>query len=147
MPDKFSQEQRSSTMSRVKSGNTKPERIVRSLLHKIGYRFRLQRKDLPGTPDIVLPKYRSVIFVHGCFWHGHPGCPRAARPTTRPEFWNHKLDHNIERDRKAQEELQRLGWRVLIVWQCELRDLTELEAKLRQFLKLPNDTSIIQPKK
>lgn len=86
MSDKYSAEKRSDIMSRVKSGNTKPERIVRSLLHKMGYRFRLRRKDLPGTPDIVLPKYRSVIFVHGCFWHSHLGCPRAARPTTRSEF-------------------------------------------------------------
>jgi DNA mismatch endonuclease (patch repair protein) len=120
-------------MRRVKGGDTKPEKTVRSLLHRMGYRFQLRRKDLPGTPDIVLPKYRAAIFVHGCFWHGHPSCSRAARPATRIEFWNKKLDRNIERDRQTLESLQAHGWGVLIIWQCELRDMVNLEAKLRQF--------------
>jgi DNA mismatch endonuclease (patch repair protein) len=115
--DKFTPEERSRVMSRVKGRDTKPERIVRSLLHSLGYRFRLHRRDLPGKPDIVLPKYRKVVFVHGCFWHGHESCPRAARPTSNVEFWNTKIDSNIRRDQSAQEELAKLGWSCFIVWQ------------------------------
>src|SRR5262245_34234702 len=98
MADRFTAEQRSRNMSRVRGRDTQPEIIVRKLLHRLGYRFRLHRKGLPGKPDIVLPKYRTAIFVHGCFWHGHPGCRRSARPTTNVEFWNRKIDGNVERD-------------------------------------------------
>jgi len=122
-------------MSRVKGRDTKPEKIVRSLLHAMGHRFRLHRRDLPGKPDVVLPKHRKVIFVHGCFWHGHVGCPRAARPNSNVEFWNKKLDSNMQRDRATQKELAVLGWQHLIVWQCELRDVPTLTHKLEQFLK------------
>jgi DNA mismatch endonuclease (patch repair protein) len=132
--DNITPQIRSSIMSRVKGRNTKPERTVRKLLHAMGYRFRLHRKDLPGKPDIVLPKYQSVIFVHGCFWHGHEGCKRAARPTSNIEFWNSKLDSNIKRDAEAQKNLKEQGWKYLVIWQCEMRNLTTLQARLKQFL-------------
>jgi DNA mismatch endonuclease (patch repair protein) len=132
--DKFTPEERSKVMSRIKGRDTKPEKVVRSLLHALGYRFRLHRRDLPGKPDIVLPKYKKAIFVHGCFWHGHKICPRAARPTSNVEFWNKKLDSNLRRDAAVQEELIKLGWSFFIVWQCEMRDLAELTEKLKGFL-------------
>ncbi len=135
MPDTFTPEKRRDVMSRVKGTNTKPEKIVRSLLHSMGYRFRLHRKDLPGKPDIVLPKYHAVVFVHGCFWHGHEGCRRAARPTTNAEFWNKKIDGNIRRDATTLEALHAAGWRAIVVWQCELRDAASVSAKLDRFLK------------
>jgi DNA mismatch endonuclease (patch repair protein) len=122
-------------MSRVKGKDTKPEKLVRSLLHSMGYRFRLHRKDLPGKPDIVLPKHRKVVFVHGCFWHGHDGCPRAARPAANAEFWNRKIDGNIKRDAQKLEELKVAGWQALTIWQCELRNVEALRAKLSKFLK------------
>lgn len=134
MPDKFTPEKRSTIMSHVKGRNTAPELVVRKLLHRLGYRFRLHRKDLPGTPDIVLPKYRTVIFVHGCFWHGHSGCPRAARPTSNADFWNNKIDKNMARDSKAQEDLAVLGWQALVIWQCQIRDLAVLQERLRNFI-------------
>jgi DNA mismatch endonuclease (patch repair protein) len=134
VPDRFTPEQRSRVMSRVKGRDTRPERIVRSLLHRMGYRFRLHRKDLPGKPDVVLPRHRKVVFVHGCFWHGHEGCRRATRPKTRPEFWNRKIDSNMERDARAQRELEAMGWDVLVVWQCETRDEAALTERLRNFL-------------
>ncbi|MDQ2805588.1 MAG: very short patch repair endonuclease [Chloroflexota bacterium] len=135
MPEKLSPQQRSALMSRVKQRDTAPELVVRRLLHRMGYRFRLHRKDLPGKPDIVLPRHRKIILVHGCLWHGHEGCRRGARPVRNAEFWNAKIDRNIARDTKVQAELQALGWGVLTVWQCETRDLSTLEAQLRNFLK------------
>ena len=129
--DRISKEHRSWNMSRIKSGNTKPEIVVRSLLHKLGYRFRLHRKDLPGKPDIVLPRYNSVVFVHGCFWHRHTGCKNATVPKTKNIFWREKFKGNIERDIKVQEELQSMGWKILIIWECELSDLD----KVKRFLK------------
>ena len=119
-------------MARVKGKDTGPEKTVRSALHRLGYRFRLHRKDLPGKPDIVLPRRRAVIFVHGCFWHGHPGCPRAARPTANADYWNAKIDANIDRDRRARNRLRRLGWRVMVVWECRIRK--NLDGRLRRFL-------------
>jgi DNA mismatch endonuclease (patch repair protein) len=132
VPDKLTPEQRSRNMSHVKGSNTKPELAVRKLLHKQGFRFRLHRKDLAGRPDIVLPKYRTVIFVHGCFWHGHEGCPKAVRPTANAEFWNKKLDGNKARDRLVRADLEKLGWSVIIVWQCEMNseDLGDRLAQL-----------------
>ena len=121
--DRISKEHRSWNMSRIKSGNTKPEIVVRSLLHKLGYRFRLHRKDLPGKPDIVLPRYNSVVFVHGCFWHRHNGCKNATVPKTKNIFWREKFKGNIERDIKVQEELQSMGWKILIIWECETSDI------------------------
>ena len=122
-------------MSQIKGRDTKPEKIVRSTLHTLGYRFRLHRKDLPGKPDITLPKHKTVVFVHGCFWHGHKGCRRAARPMSNIEFWNTKIDANMRRDRSAQRALTTLGWRYIIVWQCEMRDMLALKSKLDQLLK------------
>lgn len=118
--DTVSQEKRSETMSRVKSTNTKPELRLRSALHAMGYRFRLHRKDLPGNPDIVLPKHRMIIFVHGCFWHQHPGCRKATIPQNNRDYWERKLRRNVERDGRSQEELAELGWRVLTIWECEI---------------------------
>lgn len=122
-------------MSRVSGKNTKPEIVVRSLLHKMGYRFRLHRKDLPGKPDITLPKYKKVIFVHGCFWHGHPGCARSKRPATNQKFWSEKLDKNIERDKMSVNALSQLGWDILTVWSCEVKDTNKLKIKLLSFLE------------
>ena len=122
-------------MSRVSGKNTKPELIVRSLLHNLGFRFRLHRKDLPGQPDITLPKHKKVIFIHGCFWHGHKDCSRSKRPATNKKFWNEKLDKNIERDKRNLEKLKKLGWDTLIVWTCEVKDISRLENKLQSFFK------------
>lgn len=112
---------RSRMMSGIKGKNTLPEIQIRKCLHALGFRFRLHRKDLPGKPDIVLPKYRLVIFVHGCFWHRHQGCFYATSPATRKDFWKNKLDGNHERDLRQQKELEELGWRVAIIWECGLR--------------------------
>lgn len=133
--DVLTPEQRRRTMAAVKSKNTRPELIVRQLLHAAGYRFRLHRKDLPGKPDIVLPKYRTVIFVHGCFWHQHKQCKAAARPTSRQEYWQVKLDRNIERDAANQAQLREMGWQVLTVWECEIKPTDSLLARLQQVLQ------------
>jgi DNA mismatch endonuclease (patch repair protein) len=122
-------------MSRVSGKNTKPELVVRSLLHNMGYRFRLHRNDLPGKPDITLSKYNKIIFVHGCFWHGHIDCPRAKRPTTNKKFWNEKLNKNIERDKITANNLKALGWDVLTVWTCEVKDNEKLRNKLLSFIE------------
>jgi len=122
-------------MSRVSGKNTKPELVVRSLLHNMGYRFRLHRNDLPGKPDITLPKHKKIIFVHGCFWHGHKDCSRAKRPTTNIEFWNEKLDKNIERDKANISMLRQLDWNVLTVWTCEVNETEKLRNKLHSFLE------------
>jgi DNA mismatch endonuclease, patch repair protein len=133
--DVFTPEKRSEVMARVGTKNTKPELLVRSLLHKMGYRFRLHRKDLPGSPDIVLPKYRTVIFVHGCFWHRHPGCRRATTPKNNFEYWERKFDRNKERDEKAKSALGERGWNVLTVWECETtRNGVGLAGKLAETL-------------
>ena len=115
-------EQRSRNMSAIKSKNTKPEIKVRKVLHSMGYRFRLHRKDLPGKPDLVLPKYKTVIFVHGCFWHRHKNCKYASTPKTRQEFWEAKFRENINRDKLNQENLSSKGWKIIIVWECEIKD-------------------------
>ena len=132
--DTLSSEQRRRAMSAVKSRNTTPELVVRRLLHKAGFRFRLYRKDLPGNPDVVLPKYRTVIFVHGCFWHQHPGCDNANRPSTRQDYWFPKLDRNVARDKKHISELYSLGWNILVIWECETNDEAALSEKLCRFL-------------
>ncbi|WP_459935417.1 very short patch repair endonuclease [Fundidesulfovibrio butyratiphilus] len=125
--DIFTKEKRSEIMRKVKSKDTGPEKKVRSMLHSLGYRFRLHRKDLPGTPDIVLPKYKTIIFVHGCFWHGHPGCTKSKTPKTNAEFWNKKISNNIENDRKNLSTLSALGWNVVIIWECQVnKDLKKM---------------------
>lgn len=135
MVDIFTPSKRSEIMSRIKGGNTKPERAVRSMLHNMGYRFRLNRKDLPGKPDIVLPRYNTVIFVHGCFWHRHAGCKYAYFPKSRAEFWHKKFESNIVRDRGVTIALENLGWQVIVVWECELRNPEKLAVQLDNSLK------------
>jgi DNA mismatch endonuclease (patch repair protein) len=120
--DKISPEARSENMRRVRGRNTKPELAVRRILHASGYRFRLHRNDLAGRPDIFLPRFKTVVFVHGCFWHGHRGCKRATIPTSRSGFWVDKIDGNRNRDERNVRQLELSGYRVVTVWQCELRD-------------------------
>ena len=134
MADRISAEHRSWNMSRIRNRDTTPEISVRSLLHRLGYRFRLHRKDLPGKPDIVLPAHGAVIFVHGCFWHRHKGCAETTTPKTKTAFWRAKFAGNVERDIKAQRRLRRMGWRVKVIWQCQTRDEVRLTAKLQRFL-------------
>ncbi|WP_084199490.1 very short patch repair endonuclease [Noviherbaspirillum autotrophicum] len=131
--DKISSERRSENMRSIRSSNTKPELIVRRLVHSYGYRFRLHRKDLPGKPDLVFPSRKAVIFVHGCFWHMH-GCPSVRVPKSNIDYWKPKLERNQERDLQSRSSLERLGWKVLTVWECEVKDLNALERKLKNFL-------------
>lgn len=119
MVDRITSAHRSWNMSQIRSRDTTPERLVRSALHRAGYRFRLHSKQLPGSPDIVLSRYRTVIFVHGCFWHRHSRCRFAYTPKSRVEFWKAKFDSNVERDRRNARELRALGWRVMTVWECQ----------------------------
>lgn len=112
-------------MSHIRSKNTKPEILVRRFLFAHGFRFRLHRKDLPGKPDIVLPKYKTVIFINGCFWHGHEGCKYASIPETNSDFWQSKISGNIERDKSTYSKLYSLGWRVIEIWQCQLKPKTK----------------------
>jgi len=132
--DIYRAQKRSEIMSNVRAKNTTPERLVRSTLFGLGYRFRLHSKDLPGKPDIVLRKHKTVIFVNGCFWHHHTNCKKATYPKNNADFWKQKLDANVERDRRNWDELQHLGWRVLVVWECETKNRTALAEQLRQFL-------------
>lgn len=125
---------RSRTMRAIRKTNTKPELIVRRLLHADGFRFRLHCRRLPGSPDIVLPKYRSVVLVHGCFWHQHSGCRLAKQPRTRTSYWLPKLARNVGRDAQVSSALAELGWRMLVVWECEIPDQSSLRARLRRFL-------------
>lgn len=130
-------------MSRVRGKDTSPELTVRRLVHALGYRFRLHRRDLPGSPDLVFPSRRKVIFVHGCFWHRHPdpGCKLARMPKSRQEFWEPKLEGNRARDLRNEAALRGLGWDVLTIWECELRDRASLENKVGTFLGPPGSGS------
>jgi DNA mismatch endonuclease (patch repair protein) len=134
MADRLSPEARSRNMGAIKGADTRPELAVRRMLHAAGFRFRLHRKDLPGRPDIVFPSRRKAIFVHGCFWHRHPGCPYAYVPKTRVAFWQEKFQRNTERDAKAQAALAACGWRSFVVWECELPKANLLMIRLRAFL-------------
>jgi len=137
MSDKFDKKKRSEIMAKVQGANTTPEIRVRKLLHSMGYRFRLHRRDLPGEPDIVLSKHNMVIFVHGCFWHGCPSCRRARiRPKANSDYWAKKLDRNMQRDKENLVALQGMGWRTLVIWECETKkkNLSELSDRLRQEL-------------
>lgn len=125
-------------MRRVRSRNTMPEKKVRSLLHRLGFRFRLCRKDLPGKPDIVLARHSTLIFVHGCFWHRHPGCPRATTPATHQDYWLPKFKRTVERDQRNQKELRQRGWRVIIVWECEIKNIDRLTERLRSTINTPH---------
>ncbi len=121
MADVHSKETRSFNMSRIRSKDTKPEMLVRRFLHKNGFRYRLHVKDLPGKPDIVLPKYKTVIFIHGCFWHGHEGCKYYVVPKTRTEWWINKITRNKEVDSESKIKLESMGWKVREIWSCELK--------------------------
>jgi len=123
-------EQRSRNMSAIKSKNTKPEIKVRKVLHSMGYRFRLHSKNLPGSPDIVLPKFKTVIFVHGCFWHRHENCKYASTPKIRQEFWNKKFTENIKRDSEIQDKIKNLDWRSVVIWECETKNIDNLRDKI-----------------
>jgi DNA mismatch endonuclease (patch repair protein) len=133
MVDMFTKERRSEIMARITDRDTKPEMLVRRLLHRMGVRFRLHAKGLPGKPDLVLRKWRTVVFVHGCFWHGHD-CRRGSRnrrPKSNAGYWNPKIEGNMARDAKHAKEFAALGWRRIVVWDCETSDLDRLEARFR----------------
>lgn len=134
MTDIWPRKKRSEVMSLIRSKNTKPEKVIRSMLHRMGYRFRLHRRDLPGHPDIVLPKYRAAIFVHGCFWHFHQNCRDGKIPQSNQDYWKPKLERNARRDEEGVAALQRAGWNTLVVWECEVRkSLPELQERIQLF--------------
>lgn len=136
MADTLTPAERSERMSRVRGKNTRPEMVVRRLVHGMGYRYRLHRTDLPGIPDLVFPSRRKVVFIHGCFWHRHPdpACTLARLPRSRLDFWLPKLEGNRQRDREKEGELLSLGWRFLVVWECQIRDKEQLKNKILSFL-------------
>ena len=135
MVDIVSSEVRSRIMAQVKSKDSKPEMLVRRLLHRLGYRYRLHRTDMPGRPDLVFPSRRKVVFVNGCFWHRHTGCPKVRIPATNKDYWITKLDNNHARDKRNIESLQKSGWKVHTVWECQLRDLSSVTDILVEFLE------------
>lgn len=134
MVDRLTKERRSALMARVRSRNTGPELLVRSISYGLGYRHRLHRRDLPGTPDLVFPKLRCVIFVHGCFWHRHARCRKASMPKSRIEFWRQKFEKNKRRDTAAIRKLRKGGWKVLLIWECQLKNIRAVEEKMSDFL-------------
>ena len=136
MVDRLSVERRSWLMSRVRQKDTTPEMAVRRAAHSLGLRFRLHRRDLPGTPDLVFPGRKAAIFVHGCFWHRHEGCKKATTPKSRSDFWQAKFQRNVVRDAEALEELEGRGWRTLVIWQCETGDSSTIKALLARFFDL-----------
>jgi len=129
---------RSAMMANVKAKDTKPEMIVRSLAHQLGYRFRLHKRDLPGSPDLTFPKLKKTIFVHGCFWHRHEGCKFSYSPKSNQDFWQKKFASNVKRDNNALIKLAELGWEALIIWECETKDLAKLRSILQKFLSQSN---------
>lgn len=135
MRDTLTKQERSERMSRVRSKDTKPELVVRRLVHGLGYRYRLHVAELPGHPDMVFPKRGKIIFVHGCFWHRHGTCPYTRWPKSRLNFWKPKLEKNRRRDRLIQRKLKDLGWKVFTVWECQLRDRIALTTRVRRFLE------------
>ncbi len=142
MADILSKQQRSVLMSKVRSGDTKPEWVLRCGLHKLGFRYRVRDRHLPGRPDLVFPKYRSVVFVHGCYWHRHVGCSDAGMPKSNVSFWTGKFAENLKRDRLVEGELGSQGWRVMVVWECELVNRTgETIAKVAIWLRESNAES------
>jgi len=122
-------------MRLVRGKHTRPEIAVRRLAHKMGLRFRLHRRDLPGRPDLVFPKYRVVIFVHGCFWHRHKRCPNTRTPKSRLQFWEEKFESNVQRDRANRLKLRATGWKVLVIWECEVKDSERLQYKIKRFME------------
>lgn len=135
MADTFSRQRRSEIMGRIRSTNTQPELIVRSLLHRAGFRFRLHSKSLPGKPDIVLPRYKTVVFVHGCLWHGHKNCRRGRRPKSNTHYWNRKIDLNLARDAANAGLLRKAGWSRIVIWECELRKPESVLKRVRTLLE------------
>ena len=135
MTDIFDPGKRSEIMSRIRGRDTRPEMIVRRIAHGLGFRFRLHRKDLPGRPDIVFPRHQAVIVVHGCFWHRHPGCKRASSPKTRVRYWQNKFEDNVVRDRRNETALSDLGWKVMVIWECETKDHKAVAARIESFLR------------
>lgn len=134
MTDILTPEQRRHCMQSIRGKDTKPEIKVRKVCHALGYRFRLHRRDLPGSPDLVFPRLRLCLFVHGCFWHRHPGCKFAYMPKSRMEFWQNKFEGNVERDNRTESNLRKLGWRVEIIWECETKDSAQLVERLSLIL-------------
>ena len=146
MVDRHTPDQRSANMTRIRAKHTQPELRVRRAAHALGYRFRLHRKDLPGTPDLVFPRYRLALFVHGCFWHQHPGCTRAVLPSSRPEYWLPKLARNRARDAQVRAALEAQGWHVAEVWECELKSDAAARICVAETLARPFDSlSLIWP--
>lgn len=139
MADHVDSAKRSLIMAAVHSKHTKPELLARKIVHGLGYRYRLHSGKLPGHPDLVFPGRRKVVFVHGCFWHRHPGCAKASSPKTRPDFWEAKFQANVARDARTQREIESQGWKVFTVWQCELKDPERLAGRLNEFLSEEND--------
>ena len=134
MTDTVDPATRSEIMSRIRGRDTEPEMIVRRIAHGLGFRFRLHRRDLPGSPDLVFPRYRAAIMVHGCFWHRHPGCKYASSPKTRVRFWEDKFEGNVVRDRRNEDSLHELGWRVMVIWECETRDREAVAERISEYL-------------
>ena len=137
--DTLSQQERSERMSRVRGKDTKPELVVRRLVHRLGFRYRLHSRELPGKPDLVFARLKCVIFVHGCFWHRHVGCPLCRLPKSRLDFWKAKLEGNRKRDSRNQRKLRKDGWRLMVVWECQLAELERLERRILEFLSQEND--------
>lgn len=131
--DTLTPEQRSAQMAKVRSRDTKPEMLVRRLVHRMGYRYRLHRRDLPGKPDLVFGTKKKVIFIHGCFWHGHD-CPLGRIPKSRVDFWENKIRTNRSRDEAHLVKLEESGWKSLVIWECQLKKVDELENRIREFL-------------
>lgn len=138
MPETLAALDRSAHMRNIRKRDTKPELVVRRIVHSLGYRFRLYRRDLPGTPDLTFPRLGKIVLVNGCFWHQHRGCRLARLPRSRLDYWLPKLAKNSARDRSSRRQLRRLGWRVLVVWECETRDESRIRNRLLDFLGSPN---------
>lgn len=150
MADHLTKEHRSWNMSRIKSSNTKPELLLRSLLHRAGYRFTVNapnNRKLLGRPDIILPRYKTIIFVHGCFWHRHKGCKQATTPKTHTEFWQAKFAKNVIRDKRNLDQLKTLGWNVIVVWECELKEPEDVMRLIKRQLVPQTAAYVATPSK
>lgn len=135
MVDTISKQHRSWNMSRIRSKNTRPELKVRSAIHREGYRYSLHNRKLPGKPDLVLKKYKAVVFIHGCFWHHHKGCKRANLPKSNRQYWLPKIDRNVGRDKENRKTLKKMGWKVIIIWECQTKNLEKMLEIFRNELK------------
>ena len=135
MTDIVNNRRRSEMMANIKGGDTTPEHAVRRIAHRMGLRFRLHRKDLPGRPDLIFPRHRLAVFVHGCFWHRHEGCRNAYMPKSRVEFWTEKFTGNVARDKRNEEALRNLGWRTLVIWECETRNAENIGRRLAECIR------------